>query len=82
MRTFYFKRSPFLVDQLQKYFLGGVDDMSVWTTIIWDQVKIMLQNGMRYFIWPISYYRMLENAVKMSVTNEDIHVYTDNYLPG
>ncbi|KAN0035880.1 hypothetical protein ACTA71_005171 [Dictyostelium dimigraforme] len=29
------KKSPFLVDHYQDYFIGGLDDMSVWTSYCW-----------------------------------------------
>ncbi|XP_036615846.1 phosphatidylinositol-glycan-specific phospholipase D isoform X2 [Trichosurus vulpecula] len=39
------KRSPFLVDQFQDYFLGGLDDMAFWTTNMFHLTSYMLQNG-------------------------------------
>ncbi|KAN0036737.1 hypothetical protein ACTFIV_002044 [Dictyostelium citrinum] len=29
------KKSPFLVDHYQDYFIGGLDDMSIWTSYCW-----------------------------------------------
>lgn len=42
------KTSPFLVDQYQDYFLGGVNDMAGWTTRLWNQTIVMLENGTRF----------------------------------
>ncbi|XP_068951052.1 phosphatidylinositol-glycan-specific phospholipase D [Petaurus breviceps papuanus] len=39
------KKSPFLVEQFQDYFLGGLDDMAFWTTNIFHLTSYMLQNG-------------------------------------
>ncbi|XP_074062019.1 phosphatidylinositol-glycan-specific phospholipase D isoform X2 [Macrotis lagotis] len=39
------KRSPFLVEQFQDYFLGGLDDMAFWTTNMYHLTSYMLQNG-------------------------------------
>ncbi|CAH1773748.1 unnamed protein product [Owenia fusiformis] len=41
----YASKSPFLVDKLNDFFLGGVFDMSVWTTNIWDKALFMLDKG-------------------------------------
>ncbi|KAK3086170.1 hypothetical protein FSP39_014629 [Pinctada imbricata] len=37
--------SPFLVDNLQSYFLGGMEDMAGWTFNKWHDVANMLENG-------------------------------------
>ncbi|XP_027729629.1 phosphatidylinositol-glycan-specific phospholipase D isoform X1 [Vombatus ursinus] len=39
------KKSPFLVEQFQDYFLGGLDDMAFWTTNMFHLTSYMLQNG-------------------------------------
>uniref|UniRef100_A0A7N4V6H2 Glycosylphosphatidylinositol specific phospholipase D1 n=2 Tax=Sarcophilus harrisii TaxID=9305 RepID=A0A7N4V6H2_SARHA len=39
------KKSPFLVEQLQDYFLGGLDDMAFWSTNMFHLTSYMLQNG-------------------------------------
>ena len=39
------EKSPFLVDQFEKYFIGGVDDMAGWTNRIWQQTITMLERG-------------------------------------
>ncbi|KAL8584655.1 hypothetical protein ACOMHN_002384 [Nucella lapillus] len=41
----YAKKSPYLVDQLTDYFLGGLDDMAVWTQNVWRKSILMLNNG-------------------------------------
>ncbi|XP_033118373.1 phosphatidylinositol-glycan-specific phospholipase D-like [Anneissia japonica] len=41
----YASKSPYLIEEFQDYFLGGVDDMAVWTTNIWRASLFMLQNG-------------------------------------
>ncbi|XP_071119252.1 phosphatidylinositol-glycan-specific phospholipase D-like [Haliotis cracherodii] len=43
--TTFAKKSPFLVDQFSDYFVGGIDDMSAWTQIIWKHVVYMLEHG-------------------------------------
>lgn len=40
-------KSPFLTQNLDTYFLGGMYDMSLWTTSIWSNVMYILQNGFR-----------------------------------
>ena len=39
--------SPFLVDQLRNYFLGGMNDMAGWTLRLWDIGITLLENGTR-----------------------------------
>ncbi|XP_076999868.1 phosphatidylinositol-glycan-specific phospholipase D isoform X2 [Tamandua tetradactyla] len=41
----YSKKSPFLVEQFQDYFLGGLDDMAYWSTKIYHLTSFMLENG-------------------------------------
>ena len=43
--------SPFLLDSLDSYFLGGIDDMATWTDNIWTQTITMLVNGTEYAIY-------------------------------
>eukprot|EP00005_Dracoamoeba_jomungandri_P013797 CAMPEP_0174266644 /NCGR_PEP_ID=MMETSP0439-20130205/30978_1 /TAXON_ID=0 /ORGANISM="Stereomyxa ramosa, Strain Chinc5" /LENGTH=861 /DNA_ID=CAMNT_0015353739 /DNA_START=25 /DNA_END=2610 /DNA_ORIENTATION=+ len=38
-------KSPFLLNHFEDYFLGGVTDMAAWTSLVWDQVVTMLENG-------------------------------------
>ncbi|KAM3679105.1 phosphatidylinositol-glycan-specific phospholipase D isoform 3-T3 [Ammospiza maritima maritima] len=38
-------KSPFLVDKFHEYFLGGVDDMALWTNNIFELTSHMLENG-------------------------------------
>ncbi|XP_004693375.1 PREDICTED: phosphatidylinositol-glycan-specific phospholipase D isoform X2 [Condylura cristata] len=39
------RKSPFLVEQFQEYFLGGLDDMAFWSTKIYHLTSFMLENG-------------------------------------
>ncbi|RNA30261.1 phosphatidylinositol-glycan-specific phospholipase D [Brachionus plicatilis] len=41
----YFKKSSFMVDRLNDFFLGGIDDMATWTQISWNKFFFMLENG-------------------------------------
>uniref|UniRef100_Q8R2H5 Phosphatidylinositol-glycan-specific phospholipase D n=1 Tax=Rattus norvegicus TaxID=10116 RepID=PHLD_RAT len=41
----YSTKSPFLVEQFQDYFLGGLDDMAFWSTNIYRLTSFMLENG-------------------------------------
>lgn len=43
----YSTKSPFLVEQFQEYFLGGLDDMAFWSTNIYRVTSFMLENGTR-----------------------------------
>lgn len=43
----YSTKSPFLVEQFQEYFLGGLDDMAFWSTNIYRLTSFMLENGTR-----------------------------------
>ena len=39
------ENSPFLLDSLDSYFLGGIDDMATWSGNIWNQTITMLDHG-------------------------------------
>uniref|UniRef100_A0A3Q1LW12 Phosphatidylinositol-glycan-specific phospholipase D n=1 Tax=Bos taurus TaxID=9913 RepID=A0A3Q1LW12_BOVIN len=41
----YSVKSPFLVEQFQEYFLGGLEDMAFWSTNIYHLTSYMLKNG-------------------------------------
>ncbi|XP_070194975.1 phosphatidylinositol-glycan-specific phospholipase D-like isoform X2 [Littorina saxatilis] len=41
----YAGKSPYLVDELTDYFLGGLDDMAVWTQNVWQETILMLEKG-------------------------------------
>ena len=41
----YAAKSPYLVDELTDYFLGGLDDMAVWTQKVWQETILMLEKG-------------------------------------
>nr|XP_031290981.1 phosphatidylinositol-glycan-specific phospholipase D isoform X3 [Camelus dromedarius] len=41
----YSRKSPFLVEQFQEYFLGGLDDMMFWSSNIYHLTSFMLENG-------------------------------------
>ncbi|KAB1261545.1 Phosphatidylinositol-glycan-specific phospholipase D [Camelus dromedarius] len=43
----YSRKSPFLVEQFQEYFLGGLDDMMFWSSNIYHLTSFMLENGTR-----------------------------------
>ncbi len=43
---YFAKKSPFMVEQFQDWWMGGVDDMAVWSTWCWPQVINWLDNGM------------------------------------
>uniref|UniRef100_A0A287B650 Phosphatidylinositol-glycan-specific phospholipase D n=2 Tax=Sus scrofa TaxID=9823 RepID=A0A287B650_PIG len=45
-------KSPFLVEQFQEYFLGGLDDMAFWSTNIYHLTSFMLENGTSDCILP------------------------------
>ncbi len=40
-------KSPFLVNELNSYFLGGMDDMAAWTRHIWNDVIHMIEHGVQ-----------------------------------
>ncbi|KAH9496841.1 Glycosylphosphatidylinositol specific phospholipase D1 [Bulinus truncatus] len=40
------KKSPFLVDELYDYFLGGINDMSTWTQRLWKQLTFAFEHGL------------------------------------
>ncbi len=39
------EKSPFLVDHFQDWWIGGVNDMSTWTTWCWPYVEDWIENG-------------------------------------
>ncbi|KAK0052127.1 phosphatidylinositol-glycan-specific phospholipase D [Biomphalaria pfeifferi] len=41
------KKSPFLVDELYDYFLGGIKDMSTWTQRLWKHLTIAFEYGIK-----------------------------------
>jgi len=42
------KNSPFLLDSLDSYFIGGIDDMATWSDNIWRRTITMLDYGTEY----------------------------------
>ena len=42
---YYAKKAPVMLDMLRDYFLGGLDDMSAWTSLVWRQAARALING-------------------------------------
>ncbi len=46
--AYFGSESPFMVEEFQSYFLGGVDDMATWTSNVWREVIYMLDKGTRY----------------------------------
>ena len=41
----YADKSAFMVDQFERYFIGGVDDMAGWTHRIWQETITMIEKG-------------------------------------
>ncbi|XP_071501888.1 phosphatidylinositol-glycan-specific phospholipase D-like [Diadema antillarum] len=41
----YSSKSPFMVEEFESYFLGGVNDMSSWTQTVWHETITMLEDG-------------------------------------
>eukprot|EP00057_Strongylocentrotus_purpuratus_P034386 XP_795000.3 PREDICTED: phosphatidylinositol-glycan-specific phospholipase D [Strongylocentrotus purpuratus] len=41
----YSSKSPFMVEEFESYFLGGVDDMASWSQRLWHDTIDMLENG-------------------------------------
>lgn len=41
----YAEASPFLVDRFNDFFLGGIDDMAIWSENIWKHTVTMLDQG-------------------------------------
>merc|ERR1719244_1244660 len=39
------KKSPVMLDMFRDYFMGGLDDMSTWTSIVWQQAVKALLGG-------------------------------------
>ena len=42
---YYSKEAPVMLDMFRDYFLGGLDDMATWTSIVWRQAATALLNG-------------------------------------
>ena len=42
---YYSKETPVMLDMFRDYFLGGLDDMATWTSIVWRQAATALLNG-------------------------------------
>jgi glycosylphosphatidylinositol phospholipase D len=38
-------KSTFLIDELQGFFMGGLDDMSFWTLLRWEEAIDWMENG-------------------------------------
>ena len=36
------------MDQFEKFFIGGIDDMSGWVKRMWQQTVTMIEKGTRY----------------------------------
>ena len=43
--TLFASKSPFLVENLHNYFLGGKSDMAAWSSIIWHESVHWIENG-------------------------------------
>ena len=43
------KKSPFLVNQMDSYFLGGTHDMASWSTRLMEDTAYMLDHGICSF---------------------------------
>ena len=41
----YAKKSPFLVEELNQFYIGGLDDNAAWTTLLWHDAITMIHNG-------------------------------------
>ncbi|CAD5119903.1 DgyrCDS8482 [Dimorphilus gyrociliatus] len=41
----YAEASPFLVDEMSSFFLGGLDDMAAWVTQTWKRAQHMMEQG-------------------------------------
>ena len=41
----YASKSPFLVEELNQFYIGGLDDNAAWTTLLWQDAITMLANG-------------------------------------
>ncbi|XP_019619337.1 PREDICTED: phosphatidylinositol-glycan-specific phospholipase D-like [Branchiostoma belcheri] len=65
------RTSPFLIEEFQSYFLGGVDDMAVWTANIWHHAIHMLDNGMSACSVPHNPLYIRCNADHMPATRND-----------
>ncbi|XP_028400201.1 phosphatidylinositol-glycan-specific phospholipase D-like [Dendronephthya gigantea] len=43
--TLFADKSPFLVEKLHSYFLGGKSDMAAWSSIIWHEAAHLIEKG-------------------------------------
>jgi len=41
----YAKQSPVMLEMFRDYYLGGLDDMAVWTSLVWEQAAKALLGG-------------------------------------
>ena len=47
------RQSTFLIDRLNDYYLGGMDDMAVWSANVWHRAIRMIDQGTEYVILDI-----------------------------
>ncbi|KAF3815369.1 hypothetical protein GH733_016751 [Mirounga leonina] len=64
----YSRKSPFLVEQFQEYFLGGLDDMAFWSTNIYRLTSFMLENGTSSRVQKNDFHRNLTASLTKDVT--------------
>jgi len=41
----YAKQSPVMLEMFRDYYLGGLDDMAAWTSLVWEQAAVALSGG-------------------------------------
>lgn len=46
LHDLWLRSSPFLEEQFQDYFIGGLDDMGIWTAWTWETIIDYLENGL------------------------------------
>lgn len=61
----YAKKSPFLMEEIETYWLGGISDMSGWTNKCWQDIKRWLIKGTDNNICLVDYSVSHRKVVKM-----------------
>ncbi|XP_070572025.1 phosphatidylinositol-glycan-specific phospholipase D-like [Ptychodera flava] len=55
---FFIGSSPYILEEYQTHFLGGVDDMATWTQNVWKEMVFMLDHGTSMCDLPVNPLRI------------------------
>ena len=69
--SYYGTESPFLVDELEQYFEGGMSDMATWSNRFFRKVVTMIEQGTEL----VSNKKIGKNIYKYSILNVERSIF-------